>query len=111
MNAAGTYTLWLAACRNSALGERRGRAENLLHHGGEIYCIDPNPAALQNGALTGRVYRFTKTGLSDVGGFKIAGDGRVEYAPTAVWGALPGTEASCAWWSKIPTPVEVEPQA
>lgn len=72
MSAAATFADWATACLSSG----QGGGSNLLRIGREKYVIGA-PEIYRNGAFVGRVHRFTQKGLSDIGGYKIAADGRV----------------------------------
>lgn len=84
MNAAETLASWRAEC-----GGRVG-GDNVLHHAGRTFVLDPHPRALKNGAIEGRVFRFGPTGLIDIGGYKIATDGTIDRLPDEVRDPLAG---------------------
>lgn len=79
MSAAQTFAHWTLACMDSG----HGGGDNLLRIGRERYVIG-TPAAYKNGAWAGRIHKFTQKGLSDIGNYKIAADGRVLEIPAAL---------------------------
>lgn len=76
MTAAATFHAWQLAC----LASGHGGGDNVLRIDKERYVIG-EPSTLGNGAMTGRIHRFTSTGLSDIGGYKIAANGAVINLP------------------------------
>lgn len=76
MTAAATFHAWVLAC----LASGHGGGDNVLRVDRDRYVIG-EPRTLANGAMVGRIHRFTAHGLSDIGGYKIAADGAVIDLP------------------------------
>lgn len=76
MSAVQTFGAWKLACLSSG----QGCGDNLLRLGEERFVIG-DPRQLQNGALQGRIYRFTARGLIELGIYKIDADGNVVDLP------------------------------
>ncbi len=79
MTAAATFAAWTAAC----IASGHGGGDNLLRLLDEKFVIG-EPRALGNGALVGRMHKFTRAGLTDIGGYKIGADGAVIEQPLQV---------------------------